>query len=169
MGQSPSSDSYNSIGKGVPFYQGSGDFTEKYVKTRLFCTMPTRMAQSGDVLLSVRAPVGAVNLTEKDCCIGRGLSAIRSKMSIDYNEYFYYAFRVMEHELCSLGYGSTVSAINKKQLFDVQIPDAPLPDQIRFIQFARESDKSKLLFSTAFSLVGVKMHLHFKRALSFEI
>jgi type I restriction enzyme S subunit len=72
MGQSPSSDSYNTDGQGMPFYQGSADFSEKYVKTRMYCTAPTRVAKAGDVLMSVRAPVGTVNLTDKECCIGRG-------------------------------------------------------------------------------------------------
>ena len=78
MGQSPTSDSYNTEGAGVPFYQGSGEFTDKYVGDGMFCTAPTRMAKAGDVLMSVRAPVGTVNITLKDCCIGRGLAAIRS-------------------------------------------------------------------------------------------
>lgn len=79
MGQSPTSDSYNFDAQGLPFYQGSADFSEKYVKTRMYCSAPTRIANSGDVLMSVRAPVGTVNLTDKECCIGRGLAAIRSK------------------------------------------------------------------------------------------
>ena len=143
MGQSPSSDSYNTVGEGVPFYQGSGEFTDKYVGDGMFCTAPTRMAQAGDVLMSVRAPVGTVNITTKDCCIGRGLAAIRSKVSAEYNEYFLYAFRAMADELGSMGHGSTILAINKNELHNLLMPNASLPEQMKFVKFAQQSVKSK--------------------------
>lgn len=143
MGQSPKSDTYNIEGKGVPFNQGSGDFTDKYVKSHMFCTEPTRMAEAGDVLMSVRAPVGAVNITEDACCIGRGLAAIRSKKSSEYNEFFLYAFRVMEREISDMGQGSTVLSINKDKLHGLLMPDADQTLQKAFISFAQQSDKSK--------------------------
>ena len=143
MGQSPSSDSYNTDGLGVPFYQGSGEFTEKYVGNGMFCTAPTRMAKAGDVLMSVRAPVGTVNITSKECCIGRGLAAIRSKVSAEYNEYFLYAFRAMADDLNSMGHGSTVLAINKNELHGLLMPNASLQSQMSFVAFAQQSDKSK--------------------------
>ena len=142
-GQSPTSDSYNTEGMGVPFYQGSGEFTDKYVGDGMFCTAPTRMAKAGDVLMSVRAPVGTVNITLKDCCIGRGLAAIRSKASAEYNEYFLYAFRAMADVLDSMGHGSTVLAINKNELHELLMPNASLPEQMSFVAFAQQSDKSK--------------------------
>lgn len=145
MGQSPSSDSYNTDGLGVPFYQGSGEFTEKYVGNGMFCTAPTRMAKAEDVLMSVRAPVGTVNITPKECCIGRGLAAIRSKVSAEYNEYFLYAFRAMAEVLNSMGHGSTVLAINKNELHGLLMPNASLQSQMSFVAFAQQSDKSKLL------------------------
>ena len=143
MGQSPSSDSYNTDGLGVPFYQGSGEFTEKYVGNGMFCTAPTRMAKAGDVLMSVRAPVGTVNITPKECCIGRGLAAIRSKVSAEYNEYFLYAFRAMADVLNSMGHGSTILAINKNELHGLLMPNASLQSQMSFVAFAQQSDKSK--------------------------
>lgn len=143
MGQSPKSDSYNTEGDGVPFYQGSGEFTEKYAGEGMFCTSPTRMAKVGDVLMSVRAPVGTVNITKKDCCIGRGLAAIRSKVSSEYNEYFLYAFRAMSDVLNSMGHGSTILAINKNELHGLLMPNASLPEQKAFVAFAQQSDKSK--------------------------
>jgi type I restriction enzyme S subunit len=152
MGQSPSSDSYNTVGEGVPFYQGSGEFTDKYVADGMFCTAPTRMAQAGDVLMSVRAPVGTVNITTKDCCIGRGLAAIRSNVSADYNEYFLYAFRAMADELGSMGHGSTILAINKSELHNLMMPNASLHEQMKFVKFAQQSDKSKLLASNLMRL-----------------
>ena len=143
MGQSPSSDSYNTVGEGVPFYQGSREFTDKYVGDGMFCTAPTKMAQASDVLMSVRAPVGIVNINTKDCCIGRGLAAIRSKVSADYNEYFLYAFRAMADQLGSMGHGSTILAINKNELHNLMMPNASLSEQMKFVRFAQQSDKSK--------------------------
>lgn len=151
MGQSPSSDSYNTDGLGVPFYQGSGEFTEKYVGNGMFCTAPTRMAKAGDVLMSVRAPVGTVNITSKECCIGRGLAAIRSKVSAEYNEYFLYAFRAMADDLNSMGHGSTVLAINKNELHGLLMPNASLQSQMSFVAFAQQSDKSKFELEQALS------------------
>ena len=149
MGQSPKSDTYNIEGKGVPFNQGSGDFTDKYVKSHMFCTEPTRMAEAGDVLMSVRAPVGAVNITEDACCIGRGLAAIRSKKSSEYNEFFLYAFRVMESEISDMGQGSTVLSINKDKLHGLLMPDADQTLQKAFISFTQQSDKSKFELNRA--------------------
>ena len=143
MGQSPSSDSYNTVGEGVPFYQGSREFTDKYVGDGMFCTAPTKMAQASDVVMAVRAPVGIVNITTKDCCIGRGLAAIRSKVSADYNEYFLYAFRAMADQLGSMGHGSTILAINKNELHNLMMPNASLSEQMKFVRFAQQSDKSK--------------------------
>ena len=151
MGQSPISDSYNTEGMGVPFYQGSGEFTDKYVGDGMFCTAPTRMAKARDVLMSVRAPVGTVNITQKDCCIGRGLAAIRSKVSAEYNEYFLYAFRAMADMLGSMGHGSTVLSINKNELHELLMPNASLPEQISFVTFAQQSDKSKFELEQALS------------------
>lgn len=149
MGQSPASNSYNSAGVGVPFHQGSGEFTDKYVGNGLFCTSPTRMAKAGDILMSVRAPVGTVNITEKECCIGRGLAAIRSKISQDYNEYFLYAFRAMEEDICNMGHGSTVSAITKDELHNLKMPNASPKQQGVFVKFAQQSDKSKSVLVNA--------------------
>lgn len=79
MGQSPPGSTYNTNRAGTPFFQGCTDFGEVYPSHRVFCSQPTRFAHSGDVLMSVRAPVGALNIANVDCSIGRGLCAIRHK------------------------------------------------------------------------------------------
>ncbi|MDD2755347.1 MAG: restriction endonuclease subunit S [Methanothrix sp.] len=79
MGQSPPGETYNEEMDGVPFYQGRTDFGNRYPSVRMYCNAPTRMANSGDTLISVRAPVGDINMASERCCIGRGLSAIRHK------------------------------------------------------------------------------------------
>ncbi len=79
MGQSPPGETYNENGYGLPFYQGSSDFEFRYPRLRVFCTSPTRFANKGDTLFSVRAPVGETNMALAKCAIGRGVAAIRHK------------------------------------------------------------------------------------------
>ena len=83
MGQSPEGSSYNEEGVGTIFYQGSTDFGWLFPTTRQYTTAPSRMAKKGDILLSVRAPVGDMNIANTDCCIGRGLAALNSKTGSD--------------------------------------------------------------------------------------
>ena len=83
MGQSPEGSSYNDEGVGTIFYQGSTDFGWLFPTTRQYTTAPSRMAKKGDILLSVRAPVGDMNIANTDCCIGRGLAALNSKTGSD--------------------------------------------------------------------------------------
>ena len=77
MGQSPPGNSCNLIGDGLPFYQGRTDFGFRFPSQRVFCTAPSRMAGKGDTLVSVRAPVGDVNMAMEECCFGRGVAGIR--------------------------------------------------------------------------------------------
>ncbi len=76
MGQSPPSSSYNLAGLGLPFFQGKADFGDLYPKVRVFCTEPLKVAEAGDILISVRAPVGPTNINLEKSCIGRGLAAL---------------------------------------------------------------------------------------------
>lgn len=77
MGQSPAGDTYNENRKGMPFFQGRRDFGFRYPTNRVYCTAPTRFAEKGDVLVSVRAPVGDLNIATEKCCIGRGVASVR--------------------------------------------------------------------------------------------
>ena len=79
MGQSPPGDTYNEDDNGLPFYQGRTDFGFRFPTRRIYCTAPTRHAQPGDTLVSVRAPVGDINMANEECCIGRGVAAVRHK------------------------------------------------------------------------------------------
>ena len=94
MGQSPPSDTYNDDQVGLPFYQGSTDFGFRFPSIRKFCSAPKRQAKKDDVLLSVRAPVGNLNRAEVQCCIGRGLAAIRSKTG--YSSWIFYRCRFLK-------------------------------------------------------------------------
>jgi type I restriction enzyme S subunit len=79
MGQSPPGDTYNETGDGLPFYQGRADFGFRFPTRRVYCTSPTRLAKAKDTLVSVRAPVGDINMALEDCAIGRGVAAARHK------------------------------------------------------------------------------------------
>lgn len=133
MGQSPPSKSYNKEGKGLPFFQGKAEFGAISPTAVKYCTEPTKIAKPNDILLTVRAPVGPTNLANIECCIGRGLAAIRSnKEKIDYR-YLYYYFKGIENELSKEGQGSTFTAISGKEVRAIQIPVPPLPNQRKII------------------------------------
>jgi len=129
MGQSPPSATYNEDGDGLPFFQGKTDFGFRHPTQRLFCNGPLKVAIPGDILISVRAPVGPTNIADRDCCIGRGLGAIRPH-GID-GEFLFYNLRYIEKFITSLGSGSTFQAINKNQLSSVEVNpnEFDLPEQ----------------------------------------
>ncbi len=130
MGQSPPSSSYNSTGDGLPFFQGKADFGDVSPRVRIYCTEPTRTADPGDILISVRAPVGPTNFNLLKSCIGRGLSAIRCSEKID-PKYLLYFLRYHEPKLAHIGKGSTFEAINRDDLESVRIPLPSLDEQKR--------------------------------------
>lgn len=94
MGQSPPGSTYNEDGEGLPFYQGRADFSFRYPIRRVYCTAPTRLAKAGDTLISVRAPVGDINMASEDCAIGCGVAAARHKTGS--RSYTYYSMRGLE-------------------------------------------------------------------------
>lgn len=121
MGQSPSSSSYNEEGVGIPFYQGNADFGELYPTARIWCNDPKKIANKNDILISVRAPIGALNYATEQCCIGRGLASITVKDEVLRN----YVFRLLKanrNKLINQGSGSTFKAIGKSNLEELRIP-----------------------------------------------
>jgi type I restriction enzyme S subunit len=114
MGQSPPGDTYNDIGDGLPFFQGRTDFGFRYPKNRIYCTAPTRIANMEDTLVSVRAPVGDINLAWERCCIGRGVAAIRHNFGA--RSFTYHAMRSLQPEINQYEHTGTVfGSINRKQ------------------------------------------------------
>ena len=114
MGQSPPGSTYNDDSDGLPFFQGRTDFGFRYPENRKFCTAPTRIAEPNDTLVSVRAPVGDVNMAWERCCIGRGLAALRHKSGS--SSFTYHSARAIQQELQQYEHTGTVfGAINKKQ------------------------------------------------------
>ncbi len=118
MGQSPPGSTYNEIGHGLPFFQGRRDFGFRYPTNRVYCTAPKRVVNAGDTLVSVRAPVGDINMAYETCAIGRGVAAVRHKSGS--RSYTYYAMRALGELFRRYEAGGTVfGAINKKQFHDL--------------------------------------------------
>ena len=140
MGQSPSGSSYNEDGVGEVFYQGRAEFGFRFPKRRLFTTEPKRMAEDGDVLLSVRAPVGDLNVAYERCCIGRGLGAIHSKTG--HSSFVLYTMFALRSQLDVFnGEGTVFGSINRDALNAIPI-DVPLVTQIdRFETVAHPIDE----------------------------
>lgn len=122
MGQSPDSSSYNENGKGIPFFQGNADFGVIHPTVRVWCDAPTKIAHDGDILISVRAPIGALNIADTECCIGRGLAALTVNETVCDKKYLWYGIASKVDELNSKGTGSTFKAISKNVLAETQIP-----------------------------------------------
>lgn len=120
MGQSPVGSSYNEVGEGEVFYQGRTDFGFRFPMVRVYTTEPARMATKGDVLLSVRAPVGDINIANENCCIGRGLAALSSKYG--YNSHLYYQMLKLNlvFDIFNSA-GTTFGAITKDFLHEIKI------------------------------------------------
>lgn len=120
MGQSPSGKSYNESGEGEIFFQGSTDFGWRYPSNRLFTTSPKRMAECGDILLSIRAPVGTLNIANTRCCIGRGLSALNSKYGFNSHLYYVMVYFKQTFDLRN-SMGTTFGSITKDDLFSLKL------------------------------------------------
>ena len=120
MGQSPTGTTYNETGGGLPFYQGRTDFGFRFPKKRIYCSAPTRIAEKGDILISVRAPVGDLNMANETCCIGRGVASIRSNISKD--SFLYYAMLSAQTQFDVFNTEGTVfGSINRKDLSSFSI------------------------------------------------
>ena len=120
MGQSPSGSSYNTTGQGMPFHQGCANFGDKFPIAEQYTTEPSRMANVGDFLVSVRAPVGSLNIAIEKCCIGRGLAAINSKTND--NEYLYQILQNFKNQFeLRNSTGTTFGSITKDDLFSLLV------------------------------------------------
>ena len=120
MGQSPSSSSYNENGNGTIFFQGRAEFSFRFPTIRLYTTEPKRMACANDTLMTVRAPVGDLNVARTDCCIGRGLAAIHSKNN--HQSFVLYTMYSLKKQLDVFnGEGTVFGSINKKSLNEMPL------------------------------------------------
>ncbi len=123
MGQSPKSEFYNTNGDGLPFFQGRAEFGYIYPNIEKWCTKPLKVAKKNDVLMTVRAPVGDMNIAKEECIIGRGLCALRSKLNN--GRFLYYLLKGNNSYIISFGSGAVYDAINKDSVENLvfDIPD----------------------------------------------
>lgn len=149
MGQSPPGNTYNDQGVGLPFFQGKAEFGDVSPIAVKWCSSPTRIAEAGDILISVRAPVGPTNVAAEQCCIGRGLAAIRPSPNELDRDFLLYFFKYLEPNLSSKGQGSTFSAINKKELHGIEVPIPPLNEQYRIVDILKRADGIRRLHKQA--------------------
>jgi len=120
MGQSPPSTSYNQFEEGLPFYQGSSDFGDLHPEPEVWCTEPKKIANENDILFTVRAPVGDINIAKSKCCIGRGVVALTPKSSDLF--YCYYLVNHFKERFLQYTQGTTYDSINKPGLGRVKFP-----------------------------------------------
>ena len=140
MGQSPKSEFYNQNGKGMPFLQGNKTFGDKYPSFELFTTSIKKVAEKDSVLMSVRAPVGDLNIAQEDICIGRGVCSI--KMKNGYNEFLYYLLKANISQLINKESGTVFGSINKNDIetFEVTLPTEP-KDQVKLLNILKNIDR----------------------------
>ena len=132
MGQSPESNTYNEIQDGLPFFQGNADFGKIYPRARVWCTNPKKIVEKDTLLISVRAPIGALNFSSEKSCIGRGLAGITAKN--DFNlKYIYYCLKAKTKELNAKGTGSTFKAISKNALGETQVKQISIQKQMECV------------------------------------
>jgi len=163
MGQSPASSYYNISKIGLPFLQGKAEFGEIYPRVTKWCCEPIKIAEKGDILISVRAPVGDVNLADQKYCIGRGLATIRSKSNLN-NIYLFNYLQISKEEIKNEGTGSTFKAINKNVLENFLIPLPSLSEQREIAEILQTIDqkieieqKKKALYEELFKTMLNKL------------
>lgn len=139
MGQSPAGSSYNERGNGVIFYQGRTEFGFRFPNVRLYTTMPKRYAEPMSILLSVRAPVGDINVAIEKCCIGRGLASISSKRGL--HSFLLYLVKSLKNRLEVFnGEGTVFGSINKNTLTQFKIIIPPIDMQEKFNEIIQRHD-----------------------------
>jgi len=163
MGQSPPGSSYNENGEGRPFFQGKTEFGEVHPTVRKYTTAGTKFAKAGDILMSVRAPVGPTNIADIDCVIGRGLAAIRAKTVVSQN-YLRWSLKHLEIDIQSKGTGTTFDAITGETLRGTLIALPPLPEQQKIVEII-EDHLSRLDASVAIADAMEKQSFSLRRSL----
>jgi type I restriction enzyme, S subunit len=139
MGQSPPGDTYNQKADGLPFYQGRTDFGFRFPTKRIYCNAPTRLAEIGDALVSVRAPVGDVNMAIETCCIGRGVAAVRHPDGC--SGYTFYTMRNLGERFKNFNSEGTVfGSINKKDFEALPVLEPSHPVLLAFDKFSKALD-----------------------------
>ena len=167
MGQSPKSKFYNDKGEGLPFHQGVTNFSERFVEHKTYCTTKNRIAEKGDILCSVRAPVGRLNITLDRIIIGRGLSSIRSKSGCQ--SFLYYNLKEYFFKEDMIGGGAIFAAVTKKDMENQELL-CPLTGVIEKFEYISNpiDEQIKVLHNQNIKLKQVR-DLLFPRLMNGEI
>ena len=129
MGQSPKSEYYNTIGEGLPFLQGNRTFGKRYPTFDTYTTMVTKKAFTGDIIMSVRAPVGDLNFTPVDMCLGRGVCSIRMKNGNQ--DYLYYLLKYNLQQLLNKESGTVFGSVNRNDIAGLELDIVDDKQQIK--------------------------------------
>ena len=140
MGQSPPSEDCSEQTNGLPFYQGNADFGSKYPSPQRWCHKPKKVANEGDILMSVRAPVGEINIAPHRCCIGRGLAAFTAQTIT--SEFLYHSLFLHRKALQKIAQGSAFEAINRAELAELLIFIPPLTEQKQIAEILTTVDEA---------------------------
>ncbi len=171
LGQSPPSSAYNETGEGLPFFQGKVDFGLIHPTPRVWCNAGRKFATAGDILISVRAPVGDVNVARDHCAIGRGIAAIRPGPLSD-PWFLYFALLYAKPVLERMATGSTFASVNSTTLNDLDIPFLDKSEQAEIGLFLRslvyQIEQEEQALHTAQALKRAAMHTLFTRGLRGE-
>ena len=155
MGQSPESKTYNANGEGLPFHQGVTGFGFRYPQNEMWCTTGTRHAEEGDILFSVRAPVGRINVALERIVIGRGLAAMRAKN--DCQSWLLYTLKHHFSKEDMIGVGCIFASTTKKELFSVEVPYPSTDEIVAFEQTVSPMDEQvKTLSKQSAALAGAR-------------
>ena len=140
MGQSPKSRFYNDVGDGHPFHQGVTNYGFRFVSHRTYSTAVTKLAKAGDILVSVRAPVGRINITRDKIVLGRGLAAVRSRT--ERQSFLFYALKNHFYAENIIGTGAIYAATNKKELESQTLIEPPKKVLAEFEEKVRGIDQN---------------------------
>jgi type I restriction enzyme, S subunit len=167
MGQSPESQYYNRDGEGLPFHQGVANFGDRFVENHVYCTARGRIAQAGDILCSVRAPVGRLNVTLDRIVIGRGLAALRSKRN--HHSLLYYALKAHFFKEDLIGGGAIFASVTKKEFGSQEILTAPDRLSAAFEDVSHPVDEQLRVLTLQIQRLRVARNLLLPRLLNGDI
>jgi len=149
MGQSPPGETYNTTGEGLPFFQGKAEFGDVSPSPVKWCSAPLKIAEPGDILISVRAPVGPTNIADVKSCIGRGLAAIRVRESKMIPAFLGHFLKAHEQSIAKKGVGSTFNAISKDDIENLEVPAPPLSEQLTVVRLLDDAGQLRQLRAEA--------------------
>lgn len=167
MGQSPPSKFYNEVGVGLPFHQGVKDYGDRFPVHRVYCSQLARLAEPGDILFSVRAPVGRINISRDRIVIGRGLAALRARDG--HQTMLFHQLRAHFYKEDMIGTGAIYAAVTKSGLFGVKLPSPPEPLVVDFEEIASVLDRQVEVLTSQNARLAESRDLLLPRLMSGEV